>query len=91
MKYNDLINELLDLLDKNNDIKKIKILKEKLLSNQFFLGEINNYQNNPTVENKKKLYNNNDYVNYLKLETNINLLIREIKQKLNFLNRSCFK
>lgn len=92
MKYNDLINELLDIIDKNEDIKIIKELKEKLLVNSTFLGELENYKINKTIDNKKKLYNNTDYLNYLRSETNINILIQEIKNKFSIFNdRRCLK
>ena len=44
MKYNDLINEFLDLLDKQEDIIKIKKLKQKLLNDQELLNSITDYQ-----------------------------------------------
>ena len=56
MKYNDLINELLDLLDKNSDIKKVKSLKDKLILNKELTKDIENYKLIKTVDNKKKLY-----------------------------------
>ena len=89
MEYNNLINELLDILDKNEDIKKIKELKNKLLKDDKLLEEIKYVKNNYNVESKKKLYNNLDYKEYLKLENNINLIILNIKQKMKFTRRSC--
>ena len=89
MEYNNLINELLDILDKNEDIKKIKELKSKLLYDNKLLEEIKNVKNNYNVESKKNLFNNLDYKEYLKLENNINLIILNIKQKMKFTRRSC--
>ena len=89
MEYNKLLNELFDILDKNEDIIKIKKFKNKLLDNKDLLKEIKEVNNNFTLENKKKLYKNDDYVEYLKLETNIKLLINSIKNKFNFIGRSC--
>ena len=43
MEYNDLINELLDLLDKNKEIRRIKELKNKLLQDKDV--ELVNYAN----------------------------------------------
>ncbi|MBR3660969.1 MAG: hypothetical protein IKN63_03590 [Bacilli bacterium] len=92
MEYNELINELIDLLDKNLDIKNIKRLKTKLLNNLDFLSELENYKLNKNIENKKKLYENKDYLSYLKSETNVNLLILSIKNKFKILeSRECFK
>ena len=85
MKYNDLINELLSLLDNNDDIKHIKTLKESLKNNQEFLKKIDNYHQNPTSLNKQELYDNLDYVNYLKSETNIIFLLEDIKSSFKVL------
>ena len=91
MEYNNLINELLDILDKDENIIKIKELKNKLLNDNKLLEDIKNVNNNPSIESKKNLFNNNDNKEYLRLESNINLIILSIKQKLNFSSRSCLK
>ena len=91
MKYNDLINNLLDLLDNNNDIIKVKELKNKLQNDSNFLSYLNNYKLNNSIDNKKKLYENKNYVEYLHSETNINILIQEIKKKFNFVKQGCIK
>lgn len=88
MKYNELINELLDLLDKNDDIIKVKELKNKLLNDSNFLRDLEKYRLIKTVENKKILYENDNYVEYLKRETSINMLIREIKEKFIFFKKN---
>ena len=81
MEYNNLINELLDILDKDENIIKIKELKNKLLNDNKLLEDIKNVNNSPSIESKKNLFNNNDYKEYLRLESNINLIILSIKQK----------
>ena len=91
MKYNDLINEFLDILDENEDIKKIKELKVKLLKDSNFLRQLNNYKLIKTIDNKKKLFDNNNFTEYLKSETNINILIQEIKNKFKFVKRGCIR
>ena len=91
MKYNELINDFLNSLDNNKDIQTVKELKSKLLNDSSFLGELKNYKEDRTINNKKKLYKNSDYVKYLQSETNINILIQEIKHKFNFIKRSCLK
>ena len=89
MKYNDLINEILDILDKNEDIIKIKELKNILIKDSCFLNDLENYKLVKNIDNKKKLYENKDYIEYLKSETNINILIQAIKNKFNFIKRGC--
>ena len=89
MKYNDLLNELFDLLDENQDIKRVKTLKGKLINNLELQNNLSLYKETRSVESKKKLYENQDYVKYLESENNIRLLIADIKKKFNFTNRKC--
>ncbi len=91
MEYNDLLNEFFDLLDNNKDIIRLKELKTTLLEDISFLEEIKKVRECPSVESKKKLYNQENYVEYLKLETTVQLLLQTIKQKLQFSSRSCIK
>lgn len=91
MKYNELLNELFNILDNHKDIIKLKQLKTTLLEDSSFLEEIKKVRECPTVDSKKKLYTREDYVEYLKLETKIQLLLQSIKQKLQFTSRSCIK
>ncbi len=92
MKYNDLINEFLDLLDEDLFIIKIKELKKKLLKDKSLLDKIEEYKQLNTIELKKKLYDNKDYFEYLKLETSINIMIQDIKNKFKILySRKCIK
>jgi len=92
MEYNKLINELVDLLDNLEDIKKIKLLKIELMNDKKLLKDIENYHLNSNVDNKKIIFSNQKYVDYLKAETNINFLVKDIKIKFNSFNiRKCFK
>ena len=79
MNIDKEMQELFDLLDENDNIKKIRELKDKISDKEINL--INNYRNNPTIENKKKLYENKIIDEYLKRESNINYLIMEINNK----------
>ena len=89
MKYNDLINTFFDELDNLDSIKEIKKLKIELLNNKELLNDLDNYHLMKTVTLKQKLYEYPLYVRYLSLEVNINLLIQDIKKKLDFTNRKC--
>ena len=89
MKYNDLINTFFDELDKLDSIKEIKKLKIELLNNKELLNDLDNYHLMKTVTLKQKLYEYPLYVRYLSLEVNINLLIQDIKKKLDFTDRKC--
>lgn len=79
MNIDKKLNELFSLLDKDENIKKIKELKNNITDTEINL--IKEYRNNPTVINKKKLYNNKVINEYLTLESNINYLIMEINSK----------
>ena len=89
MKYNDLINTFFDELDNLDSIKEIKKLKIELLNNKELLNDVDNYHLIKTVTLKQKLYEYPLYVRYLSLEVNINLLIQDIKKKLDFTDRKC--
>ena len=80
MNIDKKLNELFLLLDNDSDIKKIIMLKENITNNEIEL--IKEYRNNPTVSNKKKLYDNEVINEYLTCETNINYLIMMINNKL---------
>ena len=79
MSVDKEIAELEELLDANRDIKKISKLKNMITDKEVAL--INNYRNNPTIDNKKKLYDNKIINEYLMCESNINYLIMEINSK----------
>lgn len=91
MKYNDLINELLDLLDNNLDIIKIKELNKILLNDKELQSDINKYHLTNDILIKKKLFLNDNYLEYLKSINNLNLLIQEINNEFNlFKSRECY-
>ena len=79
MNIDKEMDELFKLLDDNKDIKSIEKLKRKITDEEINL--INNYRNNPSVENKKLLYNNDIINEYLICESNINYLIMGINNK----------
>ena len=79
MNIDEKLNELFSLLDNNDDIKKITELKSKITDKELKL--INDYRDNPTIDNKKKLYDNSVINDYLVCENNINYLIMEINNK----------
>ena len=74
------LEELFNLFDQNQDIQNIDLLKNKITDTEKEL--IINYRNNPTIDNKKKLYDNEIIKEYLISENNLNYLIMEINKKL---------
>ena len=89
MNIDKKLDELLCLLEKNEDIKKMNKLKKEITDKELEL--INNYRNNPTIDNKKKLYDNKLINEYLICESNINYLIMEINNKFKRRNHACNK
>ena len=90
MNIDKLLNELFILKDKDENIKKIKKIKKNITDKEIDL--INNYRLNPTIENKKKLYDNKVINEYLTCESNINYLIMEINNKFKRRNKdACHK
>ena len=79
MNINDKLDELFILLDNYEEIKKIKELKSKITDTE--LNLIKEYRSNPSVSNKKKLYDNKIINEYLMCESNLNYLIMEINNK----------
>ena len=79
MNIDKKLDELFILLDNNPDIKKIEELKKKITKKELDL--INEYRSNPTLINKKKLYDNKIINDYLICESNLNYLIMEINNK----------
>lgn len=73
------MNELYQLIDNLDCIKKIEFIKNNIPMELTEL--ISKYRTNPSVENKKKLYTNSTFLEYIKNETEINYLIMEINNK----------
>ena len=74
------LEELFKLFNENKDIQNIISLKNKVTDKEKQL--ITNYRNNPTIDNKKMLYDNEIIKEYLISENNLNYLIMEINKKM---------
>ena len=81
------LDELYNLLDNLDCLKNIERIKENISDG--LINLINNYRNNQTVENKKKLYENNDFLEYIKNETELNYLIMNINNKFKKRRGNC--
>ena len=78
-ELNKKLDELYSLLDNLECIKNIERIKKDIPNELIMM--INEYRTCPTVENKKKLYQNETFLEYIKNETELNYLIMEINQK----------
>lgn len=77
--------KLLDTLDKSELIKNLTYYKQKLLSNKEVLSlvkKINQENNHETkISLKKKLYNIDDYKNYMKYYNELYYIVLRINKK----------
>lgn len=87
MEINKLLNELIVLLDNHEDIKKMEQIKKKI--NNDTLDLINEYRLYPSIINKKKLYSDEVFLEYVKCESNINYLIMSINNKFTINRGMC--
>ena len=84
---NRLLDELIGLLDKHPQVIKLDEIKSKI--DKKTLELIDNYRCNPTVLNKKKLYENKVFREYVNIESDINYLIMEINNKFKLGRGKC--
>lgn len=73
------MNELFALLDNLDCIKNIIEIKNNVSSD--LIKMINEYREMPTIQNKKRLYENETFLEYIKNETELNYLIMAINNK----------
>ena len=77
--------KLIDVLDNSDLIKNLTYYKEKLLSNKEVLSlvkKINRETNNELkISLKKKLYDINDYKNYIKYYNELYYIVLKINKK----------
>ncbi len=76
------IDDIKDELDKTEEVIKIRELINKIYQDKELVSLINDYNNTRKDSIKEKIYNNELYNNYKKAETDLNILILKINQKL---------
>ena len=89
-KINDKVEELIDILNNDRRVKRLKVLKEELnkdeelISKIEYLKTLDNYKLTTKTVNPK-------FVEYKELENEISIIILEINRKLKNLTneRSC--
>ena len=87
-KTNEFMIDLLKTLELDERITYLKNQKQHLLSNKTLMDKINKLKtldiySNEYKELKKDLFNDSGFVEYKKVENELNLLILEINQRLN--------
>ncbi|MBR1386664.1 MAG: YlbF family regulator [Bacilli bacterium] len=88
------IDEIINIIENDKDIIKMKKLKTKLLNNKELMRKINilkemDKYNEEYISLKKEILSNEDYSSYKTLENDLYLFIKEINSHLNtFLEKS---
>ena len=85
------IENLKNSLDQEEVVSRIKKLNNEIESDKELLGLLENYKSRPSEDLKMEIYNNSLYKKYKESETDINLLIISINNKLKEISnkRSC--
>ena len=85
------IENLKNSMDKEEVIQRIKKLNKEVEKDEELLYLVNVYKNNPNEEKKMLIYSNELYKKYKESETDLNILIMSINNKLKEINnkRSC--
>lgn len=83
----DKIDNLKKALDETNVIKEIKQMTEEIKENQKLKALIEKYNKMQDERIKEQIINNKEYREYKHQETELNLLILEINQKLKSITK----
>jgi len=81
-KLIEKLSSLEECLDNTNLVKDIKKLNEEISNDKELLKLLDDYKIKPTEENKNKIIQNDLFQKYKDKETDVNLLIMQINQKL---------
>lgn len=79
--YNKIDN-LKNVLNTNQTVKKIKVLTQKITANKELMSLIETYNYTQDERIKEKIISNEDFREYKHYEAELNLLILEINQEL---------
>ena len=80
------VEELKEEIDSLDEIVKLKELNEKIMLDKDLLKDIEEYNKTQDENIKERIINNKLFREYKHNETNCNLLIMEINQKLKEIN-----
>ena len=76
------INELKNNLDNESCIQDLIVSMEEIKNNEKLVSQIKTYNLNRSDELKRKILSNNEIIKYKHQETEVNLLILEIRKEL---------
>lgn len=90
------MRELIEILERDERITYLKNKKAELLNDNDFMSKVNKLRNldkysNEYIELKVELFKNPTFIEFKRLENEINILIMEINQRLKTLTdeRGC--
>lgn len=86
-KLIEKVENLKRCLDEHEKIQAIKKVNRKIYANHQLLETLEDYQKTPTEDKKKAVLENDLFQEYKKIETDINIIILEINQKLKEINK----
>lgn len=87
------VNNLIDTIDNSDIVKEIKICNEKVMKDEDLLKLLEEYSNTHDDKVKSKIISNDIFQEYKLKETDLNIMIMAINQKLKTISneRSCKK
>lgn len=85
--------ELIDVMDNSDMVRNIKSSKKKLLLDRKFIRKIASVQEDMSIDNKKKLYDNVYYKMYMDNYYELQLIILDINKRINSIlgNKECHR
>lgn len=87
------VNNLIDIIDNSDIVKAIKKYNDKVMKDEELLRLIEKYQETKDEEIKGKIMSNKLFEEYKLKESDLNIMIMSINQKLKAISkeRSCSK
>lgn len=85
------VNELKEELNNTKQVKELKEINNSIMKDQELLNDIKKYNETQDISIKERIINNKLFRDYKDKETELNILILEINNKLKEINssRSC--
>ena len=87
------LDNLIKVIDEEECIKSIRKLNKEILNDKKMVNLVTKYNETKDISIKKELYNNPKFQIYKDMETEVNLLIMKINNKLKEISKgsSCSK
>lgn len=85
------VNNLIDTIDNSDIVKEIKISNERVMNDKSLLKLLEDYNKTQDEKIKEKIISNDLFQEYKLKETDLNIMIMSINQKLKAISkeRSC--